>query len=448
MDFDALVIGSGQAGNPLASALAEAGHTVAIIERNEVGGTCVNVGCTPTKTLVQRAQIAYFAKNSQRWGIHTGEVSVNFQTVMSQKNKVVLEWRESVLKKLQSDPKIHLIRGSASFIDKNSIKVGDKVFRANKIFIDTGASPFIPAIPGLNATPYLTNESILELEQVPESLVVLGGGYVGLEFGQMFSRFGSKVTIIQRGPQLVPNEDEDVANAMTEALESEGISILLNAQTQRIDHGGEFSIRLSDQTVRASALLVATGRKPRTEDLNLAAAGVEVNPNGSIKVNGRLETTTMGIWALGDVNGGPAFTHISYNDYQIVSANVLHQSNYSTQGRIVPYCVFTDPQIGGFGLNERRARALGKPIKVGSIPMNSVARAIEMDRTAGLMKLIVDAETDYILGATIIGVEAGELIQILSTVALLEQPYTKLRSAIWIHPTLAEGMFSLIASVR
>jgi pyruvate/2-oxoglutarate dehydrogenase complex dihydrolipoamide dehydrogenase (E3) component len=447
MHFDAIILGSGQAGNPLALKLAEKGWSVALIERDQFGGTCVNVGCTPTKTLVQRAQIAHYARQALRWGVHAENVSVDMPKVLSQKDKVVHEWRDGVRESLEKEAKIRVFKGNAKFVGPKQIEVDSELLEAPKIFINVGAEPAIPNILGLAGTPYLINESIIELSEVPESLIVIGGGYIGLEFGQMFSRFGSKVTLLQNGGQIVPHEDEDVATELQRSLEDEGVVFRLNSEIQSVAYQNGFQISLADGRLQSSHLLVAAGRKPRTKDLDLEVAGVETNSNGSIKVNGRLETNVQGIWALGDVNGGPAFTHISYNDYQIVAANVLENANRSTADRIVPYCVFTDPQLGGFGMTERQARQSGKNIKVGKIKMSEVARAVERDETNGLMKLIVDANTDQILGATVLGVEGGEIVQILCTVAFLDQPYTKLESAIWIHPTLAEGLFRLIGSV-
>jgi pyruvate/2-oxoglutarate dehydrogenase complex dihydrolipoamide dehydrogenase (E3) component len=447
MQFDAIIIGSGQAGNPLASRLAEAGWSVALIERDKFGGTCVNVGCTPTKTMVARAQIAHYARDAARWGIHAENVSVDMPTVIRQKAQVVQEWSDSVRKELEKNPKITVICEEAKFVGPKRLNVGNQVLESPHIFIDTRASPTIPNIPGLAQTPFLTNQSAIELVEVPDSLILIGGGYIGLEFGQMFSRFGSKVTVIQGTGQLAPNEDEDVAVELQRALEAEGIVVELNAKVESVSYKDGFTVDLGGHALQGSHLLVATGRTPRTKDLNLEPTGVELTSHGAIKVNDRLETNVPGIWALGDVNGGPAFTHISYNDYQIVAGNLLENANRSTKDRIVPYCMFTDPQLGGFGLTEKKAKELGKAIKVGKLMMSRVVRAVERDETAGLMKLIVDAETDQILGSTILGTEGGEIVQILLTSAFLKQPYTKLKDAIWIHPTLAEGIFRLIESV-
>jgi pyruvate/2-oxoglutarate dehydrogenase complex dihydrolipoamide dehydrogenase (E3) component len=300
---------------------------------------------------------------------------------------------------------------------------------------------------------YLTNESLMELQQVPEHLLVLGGGYIGLEFGQMFRRFGSRVTVVHRGNQLLAREDADIARELQKALEADGIEIRLNTKAVRVEKQQKETVLAvaaggQTETIRASHLLAATGRRPNTDNLGLERAGVELDPRGYIKVNGRLETNVPGIWALGDVKGGPAFTHISYNDYQIVFANLIEGKHLTIEDRYLPYSLFTDPQLGRVGMTEKEARASGRKLKIGTYPMAYVARAIERDETTGLMKLIADAETDRILGATILGIEGGELVQILGALMLAGAPYTILKGAVYIHPTLAEGFFGLMEAVK
>jgi pyruvate/2-oxoglutarate dehydrogenase complex dihydrolipoamide dehydrogenase (E3) component len=328
--------------------------------------------------------------------------------------------------------------------------VDEQELEGERIFINTGTRVDIPRLDGLDQIDFLTNASIMELAEVPEHLVVLGGGYIGLEFGQMFRRFGSQVTIVHRGEHLLPREDTDVIQELQKALESEGIRFVLNAETARVaKQNGEVVLQFqAGGEIRGSHLLVATGRRPNTADLGLESAGVQVDRQGFIQVNNRLETTVPGVWALGDVKGGPAFTHISYNDYQIVYANLIEGKHFTTDGRIVPYAVFTDPQLGRVGLTEKEARATGRRLKIGKIPMSWVARAIEREETAGLMKLVVDAENDRILGATILGTEGGELVQILHAMMLAGAPYTLLQGAIYIHPTLAEGFWTLMEAVK
>jgi pyruvate/2-oxoglutarate dehydrogenase complex dihydrolipoamide dehydrogenase (E3) component len=450
---DAIVLGSGQAGNPLAQKLADHGWSVALVEKEHLGGTCVNTGCTPTKTLIASAQVAHYARQAARWGVRTGEVSVDLPRVVGRKDQVVHQWRSSLARKVQERPNLHLYHGHGRFLDPHRVRVGDQVLESERIFLDTGARPSIPRIDGLDQAGYLTNASILQLTDLPEHLLVLGGGYIGLEFGQMFRRFGSRVTVVHSAEQLLPREDADVTGELQKTLEGEGIRFLLKARTTRVERdNGQVVLRLEGgagaESVRGSHLLVATGRRPNTDDLGLETTGVETTPKGFIRVNGRLETNVPGIWALGDVNGGPAFTHISYNDHQIVYANLIEGQDLSTVNRLVPYAVFTDPQLGRVGLTEKEARAAGRRLKVGKIPMAWVARAIERDETAGLMKLVVDAETDQILGAAILSSEGGELVQILAFVMRAGAPYTLLKGAVYIHPTLAEGFWSLMEEVK
>ena len=316
-----------------------------------------------------------------------------------------------------------------------------------------GRVPHMPQLPGLDAAGYFTNESLMEITEIPEHLLVLGGGYIGLEFGQMFRRFGSRVTIIHRGDQILPREDADIATELQEALEAEGIRFHLSAQSTNIEKRGAgisltFESKHGTETVTGSHLLSATGRDPNTDTLDIEKSGVALDSQGYIKVNSRLETSVPGIWALGDIKGGPAFTHISYNDYQIVYGNMIEGKNLSIANRYLPYSLFTDPQMGRVGLTEKEARASGKKLKIGVYPMANVSRAIERDETAGLMKMIIDAATDRILGAAILGIEGGELVQTLGVLMLADAPYTLLKGAVFIHPTLTEGFFGLMESVR
>ena len=453
MKYDAIVIGSGQAGNPLTFRLADLGWSVALVEEKNLGGTCINVGCTPTKTMVHRAQVAHYARNAARWGVNTSGVSVDLGKIVAQKDEVVLTFRGGQQRRVDAHKNVRLYRGHARFVGPHQLQVGDEIIESKKIFVNTGARPNIPAIPGLRDVPFLTNESIMQLTAVPEHLLVLGGGYIGLEFGQMFRRYGSRVTIVQQGPQIVAREDPEIAAELQRALEAEGLEFVLNAHTEaakRRDGVITLSCKLSARSreVTGSHLLVATGRILNTDDLGLQKAGVATNKDGSIKVNTRLETSVPGIWALGDCKGGPAFTHISYNDFQIVYGNLIERKNLSTENRPVPYCVFTDPQLGGVGITEKEARAKGYKLKIGRCPMINVARAIERGETAGLMKIVVDASNDRILGASILSSEGGELVQILGTMMLANQPYTLLKDAVYIHPTLAEGFFCLMADVK
>lgn len=451
--YDAIVIGSGQAGNPLAQKLADQGWSVALIEKEQLGGTCVNTGCTPTKTMVASAQVAHYARHSDTWGVRTKDVRVDLASVIARKERIVNKSRSGLEKKVAESKNLRLYRGAARFLGPNRLSINKEEIESERIFINSGTRPGIPSIEGLDRINYLTNVSIMQLRELPTHLVVIGGGYIGLEFGQMFRRFGSDVTIVQRGDQLLPREDADVAGELQKSLEKEGIRVLLQANTTSIDkEGGQIALQVEmdgkSETVRGSHLLIATGRPPNTDDLGLESTGVQLTDKGFIKVNARLETNVPGIWALGDVNGGPAFTHISYNDYQIVYGNLIEGKNLSTDGRIVPYAVYTDPELGRVGMTEKEAREAGHKLKVGKIPMAHVARAIERDETAGLMKIIVDAETDKILGAAILGSEGGELVQILEFVMLAGAKYTLMKGAIYIHPTLAEGFWSLMEQVK
>ena len=453
MKYDAIVIGSGQGGNPLSQKLADLGWRVALTEKEHLGGTCINTGCTPTKTMIASAQVAHYARSAARWGVQTGEVSVDLPQIVARKDKIVQSFRSGQQRKMDQRENLHLYRGHARFVAPHRIKVGEEELEGERTFINTGTRPEIPRIPGLDAVEYLTNGSIMELSEVPDHLLVLGGGYIGLEFGQMFRRFGSRVTVVHRGDQILTREDPDVAGELEKALEAEGISFVLRARTNRVQKAnGRIALTLDgdggSQTVSGSHLLVATGRRPNTDELGLEKVGVETDARGFIKVNGRLETNAPGIWALGDVKGGPAFTHISYNDYQILYANLVEGKDLTIDHRIVPYSVFTDPQLGRVGLTEKEARARGHRLKIGKIPMTWVARAIERDETAGLMKLVVDAENDRILGAAIVATEGGELIQTLGVLILADLPYTLLKGAIYIHPTLAEGFFTLMEEVK
>jgi pyruvate/2-oxoglutarate dehydrogenase complex dihydrolipoamide dehydrogenase (E3) component len=426
---------------------------VALIEEKNLGGTCINVGCTPTKTMVHRAQVAHYARNASRWGVNAASVSVDLAKIVAQKDEVVLSFRSGQQRRVDERKNLHLYRGHARFVAPHQLKIGDDLLESEKIFIDVGGRPNIPAIPGLRDVPFLTNESLMQLTLVPEHLLILGGGYIGLEFGQMFRRYGSRVTVIHRGPQIVPLEDPEMAAELQKALEAEGVQFVLNARTEEVQQNNGaitlfYKIPAGASTVTGSHLLVATGRIPNTDDLGPDQAGIALNENGSIRVNNRLETTVPGVWALGDCNGGPAFTHISYNDFQIVYGNLVEGKNLSTENRIVPYCVFTDPQVGGVGLTEKGARAKGHKLKIGKCPMTYVARAIERGETAGLMKIVIDASNDRILGASILASEGGELVQILGALMLANQPYTLLKGAIYIHPTLAEGFFFLMDDVK
>jgi len=461
MKYDAIIIGSGQAGNPLSHKLADHGWKVALVEKAHLGGTCINTGCTPTKTMLASAQVAHYARNARRWGVEAGKVRVDLSAIVGRKNKIVESFRSGQQGNVDRRPNLDLHCGVARFAGEKKLTVGDpsaslragKTIEGERIFINTGTRPAIPPIEGLDQSGYLTNASIMELQELPEHLIVIGGGYIGLEFGQMFLRFGSRVTVIHHSGQILPREDAEVAAELQKALEAEGMKFALNTKTTKVEKsGGKVALTVQtangSSTISGSHLLVATGRVPNTEELDPGKTGVETDAKGYVKVNSRLETRVPGIWAMGDVKGGPAFTHISYNDHQIIFGNLIEGKDLSIGNRYVPYSVFTDPQLGGVGMTEKEARAKGYKLKIGKIPMSYVARAIERDETAGMMKIVVDATNDRILGASILGIEGGELVQILGAMILAGAPYTILKGAVYTHPTLAEGFFSLMEAVQ
>ena len=451
--YDAIVIGSGQAGTPLCTALAGAGVRTALIEREHVGGTCINEGCTPTKTMVASARVAYLARRGANYGVDTGPIQIDLERVRQRKRDIVTSFRAGSQGRIETTPNLDLIFGTAHFVSPNSVSVRlndgtEKTLTADKFFLNAGARPTVPDLDGLASIAFLDSTSIMELDRVPEHLLVLGGGYVGLEFGQMFRRFGSRVTVIQSGAQLLNREDPDVAAGVAKILEEDGISVLLKATATAVKQtkaGIEVDVRSPNgsQTVTGSHLLVATGRTPNSDSLNLGAAGVKTGPQGFIQVNEKLETTAPGIYALGDIKGGPAFTHISYDDFRLIRTILLEKGNASTVGRMVPYTVFIDPQLGRIGLSGTEARAQGKNIRIAKMTMSSVARAIEVDETRGFMKVVVDAETDQILGAAVLGIEGGEIMGMLQLSMMGKLPYTTLRDAVFAHPTLAESLNNL-----
>ena len=452
--YDAIIIGAGQGGSPLSTALARAGRRTALIERDQIGGTCINYGCTPTKTMVASARVAWLARRGADYGVQTGTIAVDQPVVRERKRKIVESFRAGSEKRIESARGLDLIRGSATFTGPRSLRVAcdgdsEQELTADLIFIDTGTRNATPKIDGLADVPHLDSTSIMELEETPEHLIVLGGGYIGLEFAQMFRRFGSAVTVIQRGSHLLAREDDDIADAMRQILEEDGIDVRLNAEASRVraaNGGVEVTVN-RDQAISGSHLLVAIGRAPNTDDLNLAAAGVETNEKGFVNVNERLETNVPGVYALGDVNGGPQFTHISYDDFRIVRDNLLKGGNRTTRDRPVPYCVFTDPELGRVGLTERQAREQGRRIRVAKMPMSSVARAREMDETRGLMKVLVDRETDLILGGAILGVWGGEIMTQLQLAMMGKLTCRDLSDAVFAHPTLGESLNNLLSSL-
>ena len=455
---DLLIIGAGQAAPPLAYAFAKAGQQVALVECEHVGGTCINEGCTPTKTMIASARVAYLARRSADYGVLSGDVSVDLAQVRERKRSIVEAWRERSHNSLEDAENIELIMGEARFTAPKTVEVklnqgSTRTLTAETVVINTGERPRIPEIEGLEQVEYLNSTTVMELADVPQHLIVIGGGYVGLEFAQMFRRFGSEVTIIQRGAQLLGREDADVAEAVADILRADKIHIFLNTSPTRIENReGMINIQLDRpeeaSSVAGSHLLIATGRQPNTEKLNLEAAGIRTDKHGYVEIDQHLQTSVEGVYAVGDVKGGPAFTHISYDDYRILEARLLKGENASTKERLVPYTVFIDPQLGRIGLSESQAREQNIEYKVAQMPMSNVARAAEMDETRGMMKVLIDAHSDHILGCAILGVEGGELMSALQIAMLGKLPYTTLRDATFAHPTLTESFNNLFAQIE
>jgi pyruvate/2-oxoglutarate dehydrogenase complex dihydrolipoamide dehydrogenase (E3) component len=456
--YDTVVIGAGQGGVPLARTLAQAGRAVALVEREHVGGTCYNEGCTPTKTMVASAKVAYLDRRSADYGVKNGPVSVDMAAVRQRKRDIVNDFRNGGERRIQDTEGLDLVKGEASFIGPEELEVrlndGDGLrLTAGNIFIDVGARPANPPVEGLDSIPTLNSTTIMELDEVPEHLLVLGGGYVGLEFAQMFRRFGSEVTVVQRDRQLLTREDADVAEAVAEILRQDGVEVLLETQAQRAGQAADGKIQLTvatpegEITLEGTHLLVAIGRQPNTDRLNLEAAGVETDEHGIVKVNERLETSAAGVYALGDVKGGPAFTHISYDDFRVIKANLLEGGDATISGRMVPYTVFIDPQLGRVGLSEAEAREQGRNVRVAKMPMSHVARALEVDEPRGVMKAVVDADTHQILGCAVLGIEGGEVMAMIQIAMMGKVPYTVLRDATFTHPTLAESLNNLFAPI-
>ena len=460
--FDAIVIGSGQAGGPLAADLARAGHKTALIERDHLGGSCINRGCTPTKTMVASARVAWLARRATDYGVATGRVAVDMARVRKRKRDIVKRFGGVTPDRAPRVRGQTVFFGEARFTGPHSVQVllehaakGPRVreLRADRIFVNTGARPARPAIEGLDEVDALDSTSIQELDRVPEHLLILGGGTIGVEFGQMFRRFGSRVTIVQRGDALLAREDPDVAEAVAAILREDGIDVLLGAEARRVARGRRGGARRIELTVRetrggrsrlrtlgGSHLLVATGRTLESDRLNLAAAGIETGDRGQILVDDRLETSVPGVYAMGDVTGGPAFTHIAYDDYRILRTNLLERGHATTKGRLVPYTVFMDPELGRIGLSETEARARRIRIRVEKLGMDSVARALERDEPRGFIKVIVDAKTDLILGCAVLGIEGGEIMSMVEIAMLGKVRSSVLREAIFAHPTIAEAL--------
>jgi pyruvate/2-oxoglutarate dehydrogenase complex dihydrolipoamide dehydrogenase (E3) component len=453
--YDAIVIGTSQGGRFLPLELAKAGQKVALVERDQLGGVCVNTGCTPTKTMVASARLAYQARRAAEYGLRVGPVSVDMAAVRERKRAMVAGARENYASRLSQDG-LNVIEGEAHFTGPKTVEIaltdgGMPQISAPVIVIDTGTRPKPLAVPGAVDVPVLDSTAIMELDELPEHLIILGGGYIGLEFGQMFRRFGSEVTIVQRAARLLKIEDEDVSDEVTAIFREEGITVLTSSTPVGVEPADGGRLRLTVRTeggerqVEGSHLLSATGRIPNTEALAPEAAGVRLDDRGFIEVDEHLETSVPGVYAMGDVKGGPAFTHVSYDDYRILHANLIGHEKASTRDRVVPYTVFIDPQLGRAGMTEREARTQGRAIRVAKLPMSAVVRAIETGETRGFMKVIVDADSGQILGCAVLGAEGGEIMTMIQVGMLGRLTYTAMANAIFTHPLLAEGLNTLFA---
>lgn len=447
--FDAIIVGAGQAGPPLAGRLTAAGQSVAVIERKLVGGTCVNTGCIPTKTLVASAHTAHTARRSADYGITTGDVTVDMAKVKARKDEISQGDRHGLESWLEGMDGCTFIRGHARFEGPHTMRVDDQVLEADRIFLNVGGRAIAPNIPGLDDVDYLTNVGILDLDVVPDHLVIIGGSYIGLEFAQMYRRFGARVSVVERGARVTSREDEDVSAAIQGILEAEGIDVHVGATGMRImahANGSGFDLYPRDgaDPIAGSHLLVATGRRPNTDDLGLDVAGVETDSRGYIVVDDQLRTTVDGIWAMGDCNGKGAFTHTSYNDFEIVAANLLDDDPRRVSDRVPTYALYIDPPLGRAGLTVDEVRASGRRALVGKRPMTKVGRAVEKGETQGFMKVVVDAETLEILGASILGVGGDEVVQDILDVMTAKLPYTAISRTMHIHPTVSELVPTLL----
>ncbi|MBD2100357.1 mercuric reductase [Leptolyngbya sp. FACHB-261] len=457
--YDDIIIGSGKAGKTLAPALAADGRKTALVERslNMIGGSCPNIACIPSKTMVASAEVANTVRNSAAYGINTTLPTIDLAAVIQRKRSVVQSLRPINLNNLHTALGDDLIIGTARFVAPKTIEVATsegvtRLLTAERFFINAGTRPLIPPVPGLEEAGFLTSESIMENEQLPEHLIVLGSGYIGLEFAQTFRRFGSRVTVIGQSEQILSQQDPDIANAVQTLLERDGIDFLLKAKVLRVDRSGnEITLQIQvaerDIKLQGSHLLVAVGRSSNADSLNLAAVGVATDTRGFIQVNERLETNVPNIWALGDINGGPQYTHVSLDDYRIVKANLIDGGNRSTRKRLVPSCLFIDPELAQVGLTETEARRQGYAIRVAKLDPSDIMRAVTEGQTDGLLKVIVDTETGRILGCSLLCHEAGEVISTVQMVMLAQMPYTVLRDGVLTHPTMTEGLNALFSKL-
>jgi pyruvate/2-oxoglutarate dehydrogenase complex dihydrolipoamide dehydrogenase (E3) component len=456
--YDAIVIGAGQAGTPLCRKLAESGLKTALIERRWVGGTCVNDGCSPTKAMVASAKAVWSAKHNEILGVSVGGITIDFDEILERKNSIVHRMRGNSEKRILETPNLDLIYAAARFTGPKEISItlnsgGTETLTADQIFLNIGLQPLIPDIPGIHDIPFLTSTTIMELPEVPEHLLVLGSGYIALEFGQMFSRFGSKVTLVERSERILKHEDQDISQEVVKILAQEDIEILTGTNAVQFSKNGDIiSVMLETSGRKAQRtcthVLVATGRKPQLKDMSLDIAGVELDEKGYIKVNAQLQTSAEGIYALGDVKGGPAFTHVSYDDYRVIVQQVIDKKQVSIENRLVPYCMFIDPQLGRVGISEQEARKKGLEIKIAVLKNDSVARSIETGDERGMMKAVVDAKTGKILGATVLAEQGGEIVTILQMAMIGGIGYEQIMNGVFAHPTYAESLNNLFMTLE
>ena len=447
MDVDVIIIGTGQAGVPLAARLAAAGKRVLIAERAELGGTCTNSGCTPTKTMIASARAAHVARTSERLGVKTGNVKVDLSAIVDRKNAIVGRWRESVKKRLSvGGERVKLVHGTARFTGERQVEINGEQHRAEIVVINVGARPAVPAIRGIESVPWLDNRGIMELRDLPRHLVVLGGGYIGCELGQMFRRFGSEVTLVDPMNQLLSREDPDVSAEIQTVFLKEGIRLHLGSPAATLTKvGEEIIVRVeSGDEIRGSHLLIAVGRRPNTDDLGCERSGIRLDDHGFITIDDHYRTSAPGIYAVGDVTGEPQFTHVAWDDHRILFEILLGRSSRGRSGRAYPYTAFTDPQLAGVGLTEREAKKKGITYEVATMPFGSIARAIEVDETAGILKVLLDPKTERVLGAAIVGAEAGELIHVFITLIQAGASARAIVDAQFVHPTFAEGVQSVV----
>jgi pyruvate/2-oxoglutarate dehydrogenase complex dihydrolipoamide dehydrogenase (E3) component len=449
METDVIVIGSGQGGVPLATGLAEAGKHVILVEKGPLGGTCVNFGCTPTKTMMASARAAHVARRAGRLGVRAGDVEVDLAAVVDRKTDIVRQWREGVQRRVDGPENLRLIRGIARFVGPREIEVDDKHHSADTIVLNVGARSRVPALAGLDSVDFLDNASIMELRSLPRHLLIIGGGYIACEFGQMFRRFGSRVTIMERNEHLLARGDADVSEAIESVFREEEIELVLAAEASRVSrHGDEIVVRCSGgEETRGSHLLVAVGRVPNTDDLGCDAAGIDLDGRGSIEVDDSFRTSAEGVYALGDCTAGPQFTHNSWDEGRILQDILMGKRKGGRGGRIVPSTVFTDPQVAHVGLSEREARSGGIDYEVATLDFGNIARAIEIDETSGLLKVLIDPRTERILGASIVGYEAGELLHTFVMMMHAGASARTIVDAQIVHPTLAEGLQSVVMSL-